>query len=154
MPRTDLRALAAAAAFAALMAASPAAGCTISVTPVAFGNYNPISAANDDSTGTLIAVCHPSVSSPVASVDGGSSGSIMARTMRNGAVTLNYNLYTDIGRTSVWGNGGTGATATLTGGSVSGGERTFIRTIYGRIPGLQAVGAGLYTDTLIVTLTF
>ena len=78
MPRTELRALAAAAACAALMAASPAAGCTISVTPVAFGNYDPLSAANDDSTGTLIAVCHPSVQSLVASVDGGSSGSVAA----------------------------------------------------------------------------
>ena len=153
MPRIDRRAIAA-AWILALFAAGPAEACTISVTSVAFGSYDTISPANDDATGTLTAACHPSVQSPVVTIAAGSSGAILARAMVNGATTLNYNLYTDIGHTTIWGDGTTGASVTLTGGTVVAGQRIFNRTIYGRIPALQPVGAGLYTDTMVVTLTF
>ena len=153
MRRIERHAIAA-ASLLALFAAGSAEACTISVTSVTFGTYDTINPANDDGTGTLTAVCHPSVQSPVVTIAAGSSGAILARTMLNGATTLDYNLYTDIGRTTIWGDGTTGASVTLTGGTVVAGQRIFNRTIYGRIPALQPVGAGLYTDTMVVTLTF
>jgi spore coat protein U-like protein len=149
-----LRSVAAAGVLAALVAGTPAGACTITVTSVAFGTYDSISPANDDSTGTLIAACHPSVHAPEVWISAGSAGSIMSRSMRNGAVTLNYNLYADAARTMVWGDGTTGTSVALSGGSVSAGERRFTRPIYGRIPGLQPVVAGAYIDTLIVTVVF
>ena len=148
------RAVAAVGVLAALVAVTPARACTISVTSVAFGTYDTISPANDDTTGTLIAACHPSVHAPEIWISAGSAGSIMSRAMRNGAVTLNYNLYADAGRTIVWGDGTTGTSVALSGGSVSAGERRFTRTIYGRIPALQPVVAGAYGDMLIVTVVF
>ncbi len=154
MRRAELRAIAGAAALAALAAATPARACTVSVTSVAFGTYDTISPADDDSAGTLSLVCHPSVNSPKVEIGGGSSGSPLARTLRNGAVTLDYNLYSDAARTIVWGDDSTGSSVTLSGGASAGGQRRFNRPIYGRIPALQPVGAGLYSDMLIVTVTF
>ena len=43
---------------------------------------------------------------------------------------------------------------TLSGGTISGGTRNFSRSIFGRIPALQNVGAGSYSDTIILTVTF
>ena len=150
-----IRRLALVGLFAMLAHASPAAAaCSVSVTGVAFGAYDTLSPANDDSAGSLTAVCHPSDQSIEVLISGGSSGSVLARTMRNGAQVLNYNLYTDAARTSVWGDGSSGNTLTLNNGNVSSGQRTFSQPIYGRIPALQAVGMGSYNDTLVVTVVF
>ena len=126
----------------------------MSVTSVAFGSYNTLSPTDTDSAGTLTAICHPSDQSIEVAISGGLSGSPLARTMRNGAEVLNYNLYADAARTTVGGDGTSGATVTVTNGTVSAGQRTFNRPIYGRIPALQAVGMGTYNDNLVVTVTF
>ena len=148
------RAPAALAALAALAAADPAGACTVSVTGVAFGSYDTLSPASTDSAGMLTAVCHPSDQSLEVAISGGSSGSPLARTMRSGAEVLDYNLYADAARTTVWGDGTSGAMVTITNGTVSAGQRTFNQPIYGRIPALQAVGAGTYSDNLVITVTF
>ena len=143
------------AAAAALLASSPAFGaCTASTTAVSFGTYDTLSPANDDSTGSVSAVCDAGERNLVASINGGSSGSIAARTLRNGPTILNYNLYTTAGRNIVWGDGITGSTVTLNFVNSAGGVRRYNSTVYGRIPALQPVGAGLYTDTVTVTITF
>ena len=153
--RCVLRPLAVIGLVVASATASPAmAACSVSVTGVAFGAYDTLTPANDDSAGSLTAVCHPSDQSIEVWISGGSSGSVLARTMRNGAEVLNYNLYTDAGRTIVWGDGSSGNALNLNNGTVSGGQRTFSQPIYGRIPALQAVGAGTYNDTLVVTVVF
>ena len=36
----------------------------------------------------------------------------------------------------------------------AGGVRHYRNTIYGRIPALQAVGAGTYVDTVTITVTY
>ena len=135
----------------------PAAGqaCTVSATGVAFGTYDSITAAPDDGVGSVTLICHPNVHSAVVELGAGLSGSYAPRRMRNGANTLDYNLYTSVARNIVWGNGSGGtATVTLTGGTVNSGSRTFNRTIYGRIPAGQAVAMGTYRDTIVVTIVF
>ena len=143
-----------AALVAALAAPATAEACTISVTSVAFGTYDTLSPAVDDGTGSVALACHPSVSAPIVTIEAGWSGSILGRQMHNGATPLGYNLYSDAAHTILWGNGAVGAAVTLTGGVVSGGQRRFNRTIYGRIPALQNVGTGVYSDTLVITVTF
>ena len=155
MQPASSRALLAAALLAAPLIGAPAAACTISGTGVAFGAYDPQSAASDDSAGTVSVNCHPSVESPIVALSTGQSGSYAARRMSGGSFNINYNLYTSGARTIVWGDGtGGSVTQTLSGGTVSGGTRTFSRTIYGRIPALQNVGAGPYSDTITLTVTF
>jgi spore coat protein U-like protein len=143
-----------AAVLLALMSA-PAGACTISAVGVAFGAYNPQSAANDDGTGTVNLACPPSVMAPVVALSKGGSGTYSPRRMAGGAFNINYNLYTTAARTTIWGDGTGGTvTLTLTGGTVSGGVRNFSRTIFGRAPGSQNVGAGAYSDTIALTVTF
>ena len=143
------------AAFAAL--AAPAAGqaCTVSATGVPFGLYDQFGAAPDDGTGTITLQCHPNVQSVVVQLGAGLSGSYAPRRMRNGANSLNYNLYTTVARNIVWGNGSGGtASVTLSDGIVSAGTRTYNRTVYGRIPAGQNVAFGTYRDTIVVTIVF
>ncbi|HYI48986.1 MAG TPA: spore coat U domain-containing protein [Allosphingosinicella sp.] len=155
MQPASRRAILAAGLLAAPLALAPAGACTISSAGVAFGAYDPQIPGNDDSTGTVSVECHPSVSSPIVALSAGQSGTFAGRSMTSGSYTLTYNLYADSGRATIWGDGTSGTvTVTLTGGSVSGGQRRFSRTIYGRVPGSQNVGAGTYGDTITLTVTF
>ena len=140
----------------AVLAPAPAqAACTISTVGVAFGVYDSLGAAPDDGTGTVNAACHPSDQSPVVSLSAGLYGSYSTRRMSSGSDELDYNLYTDLNRAIVWGDGSAGSqSVTLTNGTVNAGTRRFTRTIYGRIPAGQQASFGSYTDTLMVTITF
>jgi spore coat protein U-like protein len=134
---------------------SPARACTISAVGVAFGAYNPQSAANVDGTGTINLACPTTVTAPVVALNGGLWGAVNARKLKNGSFFLNYNLYTATARTVIWGDGTNGTvTQTLSGGTVSGGTRNFSRTVFGRAAGSQNVGAGAYSDTITITVTF
>jgi spore coat protein U-like protein len=67
--------------------------------------------------------------------------------MTDGTDTLNYELYSDAPRSSIWGSTlATGESYT----STSNAETTY--DIYGRVPALQDVGAGSYSDTVTITV--
>lgn len=158
MRRADLRRIRLAPAAAALCLAAPAAAdaaCTVSVTGVAFGAYDPHGASPDDSTGSVSATCLIIDAAPNVEISSGSAPNFTTRRMSNGPSTLNYNLYTNAAHTIVWGDGSGGsstATLTLTGTFII--WRSYSRTIYGRIPTGQNVTAGSYGDLLVVTVTF
>jgi spore coat protein U-like protein len=143
--------------------ADAAADCAIAVTGMAFGVYDPTIATPDDSTGTVTVTCiytGGGVSSISYRVDfsAGNSGSYAQRWMAAGAPRLNYNLYSDAGRTVVLGNG-VGGTSFFTGSftvgpGVGNGTRIGTHTVYGRAPALQPVDPGNFNDPLVVTLTF
>ncbi len=71
----------------------------------------------------------------------GSGGNFTARKMDGAGNNLNYNLYIDAAGTKIWGDG-TGGTFAQPGGSNL--------IIYGRIPPLQKVKPGAYSDSVIV----
>ena len=71
--------------------------------------------------------------------------------MVSGAEKLNYNLYLDAARTSTWGDA-TAATSWFMESNATGKPVTL--TVFGRIPPGQDVAAGIYTDTIIVTIQF
>ena len=138
-----------------MIAAERSTACTISAPGVAFGAYDPRSAAPNDGAGTIIVSCPPRVTAPVVQLGTGISGSFAARRMVSGAWTLDYNLYSNSGRTVTWGDGTGGTvTQTLSGGIVLAGQRRFARTVYGRIAAGQNVGVGSYGDTVFVTIVF
>jgi spore coat protein U-like protein len=58
-------------------------------------------------------------------------------------------LYSNAGRTTVWGN--TVGTDTVAG---TGTGATQSLTVYGRVPVQSTPGAGTYTDTVITTVTY
>jgi spore coat protein U-like protein len=164
------RAAALAAVVGAVVAASPAAAqtassplevsatvtanCTATTTPVAFGNVDVTSGAAVDGTGGLAVVCTSGTSwDASADVGTGAGASLATRKMDDGSANfLNYALYTDSARTSVWGDG-VGGTTSLFSGIGSGGEQ--LSTIYARVPaGQTSLPAGSYADTVTVTVSY
>ena len=156
MPPIRLLALPAFAAMSvlALLAPGAANACTVGASGVAFGAYDTLSPTPDDGVGTVSVLCHPRVHFVDVGLSTGQSGTYSTRTMRNGSASLSYNLYTDAARTTVWGDGVAAPLVTVNPGSVNAGDRTLVRTIYGRIPAQQSVPFGTYNDTIMVTLTF
>ena len=132
----------------ALLARQALAACTATAVPVIFGAYNPVSGQVLDSAGRVDVSCVPSAGYTISMSAG--LGSYSTRMMASGPDRLEYNLYTDFARTMVWGDGTPGS---FTVGGTAG-LTPVSRTVYGRIPGGQAVHAGAYSDTLLVTVSF
>lgn len=114
-----------------------------------FGVYNTLDSSDSLSTGNLNVSCSSSTSFNVG-LGTGQSNNYLNRTLNSGGSDLlNYNLFTNVSRTSVFGDG-SGSTATVsqtTSGSIS-------IPIYGSIPAKQNVTTGSYIDTVAVYLTF
>lgn len=128
------------------------AACNVSATNVAFGTYNPFSGTALDSTGTVTVDCDLLTLTPyTVSLSTGGSGTYTPRTMDSGGNKLQYNLYTDLTRTTIWGNG-SGGTGTVSGSALLGTPQN--HTVYGRIPASQNPVVGSYTDAITVTVTF
>jgi spore coat protein U-like protein len=137
-------------------------GCTCSVTRadnIAFGNYQPFSSSDIDVAGTVEVYCFVTLG-VTASIDimlsRGSSSSYLPRTMMSGSNPLNYNLYTNSSRTTIWGDG-TGGTSIITRNFILGllGSITLTDTVYARLPAGQTTAAvGSYSDTITLTVEY
>ena len=132
--------------------ATVTANCTVSTSPLSFGNVNPISGSNADASGGITVTCTNGTAwTAAAGVGGGTGASFASRKMSSGGNLLSYNIYTDSGRSTVWGDG-TGSTATL--GNTGSGVAQSV-TVYGRVPsGQGTVPPGSYADTVAVTVTY
>jgi spore coat protein U-like protein len=133
-------------------AAAGAVTCTVSTVPVAFGAYDPTSSTPTDGVGTIKISCDKAPALKPITISAGGSGIFTNRVMKSGSWNLNYNLYTSAARTLIWGSGTGGTGSVNYGGSGTGPAYTI--TVYGRIPASQNVGAGSYSDSLIVTISF
>lgn len=132
--------------------ATVTANCTVSTSPVAFGNVNTLSGSNVDASGGGSVSCTNGTGwTATAGAGGGTGATLASRRMTAGSNTLTYNLYTDSARSTVWGDG-TGSTGTVT-NTGTGSAQAF--SIYGRVPlGQSSVPAGSYSDTVAVTVTY
>jgi spore coat protein U-like protein len=125
--------------------------CSVSSTPINFGNYDMLVASPLNSTGSITVTCDPGIPYTIKLDQGqNSGGSFQHREMRSsvGGDTLRYNLYRNSSRTEIWGNG-TGNTFIVPAVG-TGGNQNF--TVYGRIPGRQKVRTELYNDTVTVII--
>jgi spore coat protein U-like protein len=119
---------------------------------VSFGAYRFFDATPTDSTGSITYTCLLQFSPITIDLSKGSAPTYVPRQMRKGTDTLNYNLYLDASRVSIWGDG-TGGSSRY--GPISPPLITPVTvTIYGRIPASQNVRIGSYTDTGTVTINF
>ena len=135
--------------------AAEAINCRVTVSPLAFGLYNPGQATPLDSVANLTVRCQAQPGTYAVLIGPGLSGNQLARTMLAGAgQVLNYNLYRDPARTQIWGDGNP-PTFLVTGARTAKGRPTFYdHPVYGRIFGNQLPDPGTYTDTLMVTVLF
>ena len=117
--------------------------------PLDFGNQN-VLAANVDATTTLTVQCTTSTPYTIGlNVGTGAGATLAVRKMTGpGAATVDYSLYQDAPRTVLWGDvvGNTQA------GNGNGSPQAY--TVYGRVPPQATPSAGLYTDTITVTVTY
>lgn len=145
------------APLALLLPVAALADCTVSTTGVGFGAYDPFAVADTESTGGVEVTCSNllgvNISYEIA-LSTGSSGTFSTREMTSGSAILQYQLYTDSARTTVWGDG-SGSTATITDGYLLQLlSRTETYPVYGSLFAGQTSAAGSYVDSITVTLTY
>lgn len=123
--------------------ASVAANCNIvSVTNIAFGAYDPISATYLDVNGDMTFRC--TKNTPFKTYLVGTRQMVGAVYSDN----LNFELYSDSGRTTVYPSDNSGSSSSAPNFS------PITSTIYGRIPALQDVSVDSYTRTLTATVEY
>ncbi len=129
--------------------------CTVSGTTLNFGSaIDALATATPlDATSTLSVQCTnttPYAVSLNAGSNAGGASNFSARAMKSGTRSLPYQLYVDVGHSSVWGDG-TASSATSSG---TGTGNVQSLSIYGRLPSLANVVPGSYSDTVTVTITY
>jgi spore coat protein U-like protein len=122
------------------------AQCSLSAQGVEFGSYDVFSNTSLDSTGNIAVTCDVDTAYSIALSPGG--GSYASRSMLNGSHVLNYNLYADAARATIWGDGTSGTS------TVSGSGTTANHTVYGRVSARQNAYVGSYSDSITVTVNF
>jgi len=132
--------------------ATVADACTVSATDLAFGTYDP-NTGDLDGTSTITASCTEGTTYDIG-LDTGqnaaeASGTTRAMVGGTSAGYLSYELYSDSGRTTVWGD--TVGTDTVSGTASAADDD---HTVYGQIPGGQFVPPDSYSDTIAVTITY
>jgi spore coat protein U-like protein len=133
--------------------------CTIGTAAIAFSPYDPVNAnatVADDQTGDIVVRCTKGTTGITIDLGNGAHNSGQQRRMVNLTSTstfVNYEVYKETGRTTVWGAGDGG---TVRAGPDMDGTGSFVAvTMYGRIPpGQLSAIAGAYSDTLVSTINF
>jgi spore coat protein U-like protein len=128
--------------------------CLVSATALNFGGYDG-TAAKTGTSGISVR-CSTGTTFSVGLSTGG--GTFAQRLLSSGPTNkLQYNLYTTVGATTIWGDG-TNSTVTLPGtgaGMSSGSAQPF--TVFGVLPDNafnQGAPTGSYADTITVTVTY
>jgi spore coat protein U-like protein len=129
--------------------ATVADSCVITAGDLAFGAYDPVvthASTALDASSTLSVTCTTGASTNIT-LDLGTSASGSQRRMSDGGTNhLDYELYSDSGRSTVW-DDAPGVDHTGTGSQEN-------ISVYGRVPAGQSVPAASYTDTVTATITF
>jgi spore coat protein U-like protein len=126
----------------------------VSATDLNFGVYVPSSASTANTSVTvsctlaldLLTDFHVSLSA------GNSLTDPSARYLKQGSNRLGYNIFTDGGYMTVWGDGSAGSVDQGYSSLLSLGSTSF--TGFGRVPQGQYVQAGAYADRITVTVSF
>lgn len=124
--------------------------CEVTASDLAFGTYTAQAGTPLQGTTLLRATCTPGTTYNVGLDAGTSPGAtINQRKMASGANSLNYQLYSDSARNTIWGN--TTGTDTVTG---TGTGLAVDHTVFGAVPAAQVVPAGDYQDTITVRVYY
>ncbi len=134
--------------------ASVNALCSVSAVNLTFPAVDPLSSQTDGAT-TVTVNCTKNSPYTVGLNAGTTTGATIAqRKMANGADIMNYNLYTDVARSTVWGN--SAAAPTWVSGTGAGMQTAQVLNVYGRVASGQTnLAVGTYTEpTITVTVTY
>ncbi len=133
------------------VSASVNANCNVTATALGFGTVDPLN-SQTDATSTVTVKCTKNTAYTVGLDAGTTAGSTVGqRLLANGSDTMQYNLYTTSGRTTVWGN----AAGSWQSGTGAGLGTANTLTVYGRVAAGQAdLAVGNFSDTITVTVTY
>ena len=128
------------------------AQCSISAVNLTFPTVDPLSSQTDGAT-TVTVKCTKNSPYTVGLNAGTTTGSTIAqRLMANGADLMDYNLYTDAARSSIWGN----SAGSWVSGTGAGMGTAQVLNVYGRVAAGQTnLAVGTFTEpTVTVTVTY
>ena len=124
--------------------------CEVTASDLAFGSYTAQAGTPLQGTTLLRATCTPNTTYNVGLNEGTSPGAtVNQRKMVSGSQSLNYQLYSDSARSTIWGN--TTGTDTVTGVGTGLAQD---HTVFGAVPAAQVVPAGDYSDTITVRIYY
>ena len=132
--------------------------CTISAATLNFGSLPGtavIAGATNASVNVSVTCTNGSPYS--IAMNNGANASGSQRRMTNGASFINYNLYTDAGRTNAWTTATSSTTCTSTNSCFLGTGNGAAQSVpvYGQMPAVgSAPTASTYTDTVTMTITY
>ena len=157
--RTALRLIGATLILNVLVLSAPALGaeanrCTVSVTPVRFGTYNPLLGGDIRTTGIVTYNCTQARPISISLTRGASDSHSMGAGLNGmGPNGLTYNLYLDAAGTTVWGDGSGGSQVYRDPAPPP--DTNVSVPIYGRVPAHQhQAHMGLVDDLLSVTISY
>jgi spore coat protein U-like protein len=128
--------------------ANVASNCNVAAQAINFGTQGTIG-VNVDTTGGVTVSCTSGTTYNVGLDGGHANAGPSGRVMSLGAQTVSYGLYIDPARTLVWGN--TIGSNTVAG---TGSGSPLLIPVYARVPPQVTSGAGVYNDTIVVTITY
>lgn len=133
------------------VAATVLTSCTVIAVALPFGNYDPTAASPTDSSTTVSVLCTAGTSYNLRLGQGANGSSVSARKMvrAGGSDLLAYSLYRDASHTLNWGetDGSDSLASTATG-------LLQLHTVYGRIGNGLTAPAGVYSDSVTVTVNY
>ena len=137
------------------VSASVAANCVVSASNLAFGPYDGSAALTNSAP--ISVNCTKGTAYDLLLSTGGSA-SYTQRLLSNGTNTLQYNLYTTGGASTIWGDGTTASTGKVsgTGNGMSSGA-AITHNVHGVLPNStvnQDAPVGSYNDTITVTVSY
>ncbi len=146
---------------AALAGGSPVhakdAACTFVSSGLAMGSYDDSSTTDLTGVGTVEVSCISLIGtiqdgvSVALDLGASSHGTVSNRKMASGTHLLDYSIYSDSARSLNW---GAPNIPTLNSGRLDSNTSRPVRfTLYGRIPALQNVPAGSYSDSVSMTVS-
>lgn len=126
---------------------------TTAPTNLDFGTHGVLNTAFNESTaGGITVACTTGAIYNIglsAGANPSTAGDVTTRRMINGSSYVGYQLYSNAGRSMVWGNTIGTNTVASTG---TGTAQTY--QVYGTVPAQATPAAGTYTDTVQVTVTY
>jgi spore coat protein U-like protein len=134
------------------VSANVASNCLVTAAPLAFTDYD--ASGTVDGSADLSVRCSNGTPYTIK-LGNGANGTITQRLLKSGANVLEYNLFTDAARGTIWGN----TVGTTVGGSGRGMSINMANThtVFGTIANSvanQDAPTGLYTDTVAVTVEY
>jgi spore coat protein U-like protein len=128
--------------------------CTITTTDVLFSDYDPTTGVSVNETqGAVNITCSKGSVTPI-DLDLGANYTSTQRRMKGPGTTgseyLNYQLFSNASRNTVWGSG----TSNFTPAASSSSTTPVAVRVYGTIAASQDVSVGAYSDTVVATVNF